>query len=96
MTTQWTPEHMRSVFESAKNWGRWGEEDEAGALNLITPTKRLEAAQTIRTGISVSCARELAVQPAVDNPFPAMHMMIRGGDDCVLPGVGMNRIANTL
>jgi kynurenine formamidase len=89
MTTQWTPAHMRSVFESVKNWGRWGEEDEAGALNLITPTKRLEAAQTIRAGISVSCARELAVQPAVDNPHPALHMMIRGGDDCVLPGVGL-------
>ena len=89
MTTQWTPEHMRSVFESVKNWGRWGEEDEAGALNLITPAKRVEAAQTIRTGIAVSCARELATQPAADNPHPALHMMIRGGDDCVLPGVGL-------
>ena len=89
MATQWTPEHMRSVFESVKNWGRWGEEDEAGALNLITPAKRLEAAQTIRAGIPISCARELAVQPAVDNPHPALHMMIRGGDDCVVPGVGL-------
>jgi kynurenine formamidase len=77
------------VFESVKNWGRWGEEDEAGALNLITPAKRVEAAQTIRTGIAVSCARELATQPAADNPHPALHMMIRGGDDCVLPGVGL-------
>jgi hypothetical protein len=35
MATQWTPEHMRSVFESVKNWGRWGEDDEAGAQGLI-------------------------------------------------------------
>jgi kynurenine formamidase len=89
MGTKWTPEHMRSVFESVKNWGRWGAEDEAGALNLITPAKRLEAARAIRVGRSVSCARELAVQPAADNPHPALHMMIRGGDDCVLPGVGL-------
>ncbi|TDJ25747.1 MAG: cyclase family protein [Gammaproteobacteria bacterium] len=89
MATQWTPEHMRSVFESVKNWGRWGEDDEAGALNLITSAKRLEAARTIRAGVPVSCALELAVQPAVDNPFPALHMMIRGGDDCVLPGLGV-------
>lgn len=89
MATQWTPEHMRSVFESVKNWGRWGEDDEAGALNLITSAKRLEAARTIRAGVPVSCALELAVQPAVDNPFPALHMMIRAGDDCVLPGVGL-------
>jgi kynurenine formamidase len=89
MTTNWTPEHMRSVFESVKNWGRWGDDDESGALNLITPAKRLEAARSVQVGLTVSCARELAVQPAVDNPHPALHMMIRGGDDCVLPGVGL-------
>ena len=89
MTTQWTPEHMRSVFESVKNWGRWGADDEAGALNLITAEKRRQAARAVRVGRAVSCARELAVQPAVDNPHPALHMMIRGGDDCVLPGIGL-------
>ncbi len=89
MTIEWTPAHMRSVFESVKNWGRWGADDEAGALNLITAQKRREAAQAVRVGLPVSCARELAVQPAVDNPHPALHMMIRGGDDCVLPGVGL-------
>ena len=26
------------------NWGRWGADDEIGALNLITPAKRREAA----------------------------------------------------
>ena len=87
--TTWTESHMRSVFESVKNWGRWGDDDEAGALNLITPEKRRQAAQCVRAGRSVSCARELAVQPAEDNPHPALHMMIRGGDDCVLPGVGL-------
>ena len=50
MTTNWTPEHMRSVFESVKNWGRWGEEDESGALNLITSEKRLEATRTVQIG----------------------------------------------
>ncbi|HEX7037931.1 MAG TPA: cyclase family protein [Pseudomonadales bacterium] len=89
MTVEWTPERMREVFESVKNWGRWGDEDEAGALNLITPAKRLEAVRAVRIGRSVSCARELAVRPAADNPHPALHMMIRGGDDCVLPGVGL-------
>ncbi|MFP6816451.1 MAG: cyclase family protein [Pseudomonadales bacterium] len=89
MTTNWTPDHMRSVFESVKNWGRWGEDDESGALNLITSEKRLEATRAVQVGQTISCARELAVDPAVDNPHPALHMMIRGGDDCVLPGVGL-------
>lgn len=89
MATNWTPEHMHTVFESVKNWGRWGDDDEAGALNLITPAKRCEAAKCVQVGRTVSCARELAVRPAVDNPYPALHMMIRGGDDCVMPGIGL-------
>ncbi len=89
MSTEWTPEHMRTVFEQVKNWGKWGAQDERGALNYITPAKLREAAACIKVGLQVSCARELAVQPAADNPHPALHMMIRGGDDCVLPGVGL-------
>jgi hypothetical protein len=34
---EWTTERMRRVFEEVKNWGRWGDDDEMGALNLITP-----------------------------------------------------------
>ena len=89
MSQTWTPDHMRKVFESVKNWGRWGAEDESGALNLITPEKRREAAGAVESGEAVSCARELAVQPSVENPHPALHMMIAGGDDCVIPGVGL-------
>ncbi|MDW3219047.1 MAG: cyclase family protein [Acidimicrobiales bacterium] len=86
MTDEWTPDRMRSVFESVKNWGRWGDDDEAGALNLITPAKRLEAAAAVQRGETVSCSLPLAVRPAADNPHPALHMMVRGGDDCLIPG----------
>ncbi len=89
MSGTWNPARMRDVFERVKNWGRWGAEDENGALNLITPAKRREAAAAVVSGEVVSCARELAVQPSVENPHPAMHMMIQGGDDCVIPGVGL-------
>ncbi len=89
MDQQWTAERMRAVFESVKNWGRWGADDERGALNLISDDTRRAAAACVQSGVAVSCARELAVQPAADNPHPALHMMIRGGDDCVLPGVGL-------
>lgn len=43
----------------------------------------------MRVGRSVSCGRPLALRPAVDNPHPALHLMIRGGDEYVLPGVGL-------
>ena len=40
-----TSARMDEIFEKVKNWGRWGAEDQAGALNLITPQKRAAAAK---------------------------------------------------
>jgi kynurenine formamidase len=77
-------ERVREIFESVKNWGRWGPDDEAGALNLITAERRAAAAAEVTAGESISCARELPVRPNPENPQPALHMMVRGGDDCVV------------
>ncbi len=88
-TTWFSNDEMREIFESVKNWGRWGDDDEAGALNLLTPERRAAAAAEVTVGEAVSCARELPVRPNVENPHPALHMMTRGGDDCVVPGIGM-------
>jgi len=88
----WTSERMREVYESVKNWGRWGDDDERGALNLITEQKRLEAASCVRSGETVSCSRELPVDPTPENPNPALHMMIQGGDDCVIPGLDFEAV----
>ena len=87
--TWYSNDEMRAMFESVKNWGRWGADDEAGALNLITAEARLAAATEVVAGEPVSCARDLPVKPNAENPHPAMHMMVRGGDDCVIPGLGM-------
>ena len=75
-------QRMQQIFESVKSWGRWGKEDQAGALNLITPAKRRAAAQLVRTGEVVSLAREFPVTPSAENPNPALHMMVVGGDSC--------------
>lgn len=32
------------------NWGRWGETDELGTLNLVTEAKRIQAASSVRKG----------------------------------------------
>ena len=84
-----TKARMDEIFEQVKNWGRWGKEDQAGALNLIDDDVRKRAAACVRHGRAVSCAYELAVHPAVDNPHPALHMMIAGGDDCLFPEIGL-------
>jgi len=82
-----SPARMEEIFEKVKNWGRWGPEDQAGALNLITPAKRAAAARLVQTGEIVSCARELPVQPSPENPTPALHMMVMAGDACDATGV---------
>ena len=66
------------------NWGRWGDDDELGTLNLITPEKRKQAAKLVRTGISVSLARNTEKEEAIDNPSPFRHTMLNTGANPVL------------
>ena len=68
------------IAADVRNWGRWGSEDERGALNLITEAKAAAAAGLVREGLTVSCALSLPVSPAPDNPNPVQHRIIRGGD----------------
>jgi kynurenine formamidase len=63
------------------NWGRWGKDDQLGAINLITPTKRKQAAALVEEGISVSLARSPQKEKTIDNPWPYQHTMIRTGLD---------------
>jgi kynurenine formamidase len=44
------PEDFRSIGNRLRNWGRWGDDDERGTVNLITPEKVAAAGQLIRTG----------------------------------------------
>ncbi len=50
------------------NWGRWGTDDQLGALNLITPEKRIAAARLVQTGLSVSLAHNYAVASNPGSP----------------------------
>ena len=38
-----------AFHETLSNWGRWGDDDQLGALNLITPEVTAAAAATVRT-----------------------------------------------
>lgn len=59
------------LFERCKNWGRWGPDDQRGALNLLTPERVAAAAGLVRSGRTVSCAWPLDTQPGPDNPAPS-------------------------
>jgi kynurenine formamidase len=57
------------------NWGRWGKDDELGALNLITPAKRKAAAALVTEGLSISLASIVSTTKEVDVPCPAEWAM---------------------
>ena len=70
------------------NWGRWGPDDELGALNLITPAKRLAATALVRAGITVSLASTAQTERTIDNPCPLEWEMANAN-----PGGATDRIS---
>jgi kynurenine formamidase len=69
-------EEVLGLHERLSNWGRWGQDDQLGALNFITSDVTAAAAASVRLGRCVSCARPLPTEPAADNPTPVAHHMI--------------------
>ena len=63
-----TVAEFEEMFEQVSNWGRWGEDDEIGLWNLVTPEKVKEAAALVQEGITVSLAHTLETEPAADTP----------------------------
>jgi len=90
MGTELSAVDYERIFEEVKNWGKWGADDERGALNYITAKKSAAAAALVHDGESVSCSLEFPTKPGVDNPQPAQHMMVIAGDACTsveIPGM---------
>ena len=67
------------LMKELSNWGRWGKDDQMGAVNLITPAKRKAALATVKEGFSVSMARRAETEQAVDNPRPILRVMEGAG-----------------
>lgn len=62
------------------NWGRWGANDEMGTLNLITPSKRAQAAALVKEGLTVSLASNAVKEKQVDVPCPVEWAMVTASD----------------
>src|SRR5689334_16409714 len=82
-----TKSDMQALFKQVSNWGRWGAQDERGTLNYLTAERTAAAAKLVRSGKTVSCARNFPVQPGPENPTPALHHIVMGGDDPCAHGV---------
>jgi kynurenine formamidase len=83
MATRLTADEVKATFEKVCNWGRWGKEDERGALNFITPQKRVAGARLAQAGEIVSLSLPLSTKTSPENPQPVQHMMLHVGPHAV-------------
>ena len=74
-------------FDELSNWGRWGPDDEMGALNLITPEKRRAAAALVTEGFTVSLATIATTEATIDGPCPITWEMVNAS-----PGGATDRV----
>ena len=63
-----TEADFRRAMTELSNWGRWGNDDELGAANLITPAKRKQALGLGKEGLTVSLAHDVVQERAADAP----------------------------
>jgi hypothetical protein len=86
-------EEYRRRLVPLRNWGRWGVDDQKGAVNLITAEKTLDGVRSVRLGMSVSLSRPFPTAPAPNNTFPASHYMnsldFGGGEGAAVDYIGI-------
>ena len=85
-----TEADFRRAMKELSNWGRWGDQDELGAANLITPAKRKQALALAREGRAVSLAHDVPQEKAVDTPAFLDRAVL-----AVAPGVALDRYQYT-
>ena len=69
---------VEKIMTAVSNWGRWGNNDQLGALNLITAEKRKEAAALVKSGVPISLSRNVIKEKiGVSEPFE--HRMVETG-----------------
>lgn len=86
MATIPTEQEVLGYKDVVSNWGRWGDDDQLGTMNLLTPDKTARAVSLVREGTTVSCARPLLFEPAIDVKVPPVHIMLKHGEDAPAKG----------
>jgi hypothetical protein len=80
-------EEFSTLFRALCRWGRWGWDDQEGALHLLTPERVAAAAALVRDGVGVTLSVPLATAAGPANPKPADHYMTSVGDGVASPRV---------
>lgn len=73
-----TAEEFDKMFKDLSNWGRWGKDDELGAVNLVTAAKTRQAAGLVKSGISLSLAHNPITEGGLpDIQTPSLEHIVR-------------------
>jgi kynurenine formamidase len=64
-----------ALFRDLSSWGKWGVDDERGALHLLTPARVAAAARLVRDGVTVTLSLPVNTHRGAHNPMPADHHM---------------------
>jgi kynurenine formamidase len=78
---RYSDEEVVELTARLSNWGRWGADDERGAINLITEENVRRAGAAARRGRVISLAHDISLARASNNPRPAVHVMQYNGPE---------------
>lgn len=95
-----TMSDFRKAADEVRNWGRWGDDDELGTLNFITPEKVTEAAGLVKQGKIISLGGDFSSggpQGAFKFRQNPVHVMtVDGGDASTLVQYGPEWLRNAV
>ncbi|MEV5582374.1 cyclase family protein [Streptomyces parvus] len=84
------PAEFHEIAKRVNNWGRWGEADERGTLNLITDAAVREAVATVRAGRRIPLALPLRQDGVQSGLIPGrvnpLHTMVQINQEIFDPG----------
>ena len=75
---------VESYFKRLNNWGRWGNDDQLGTVNLITDARRAAARALVKKNRTVSLARDIVPQPHLQFGYHVTFPSKRERADVVL------------
>jgi kynurenine formamidase len=91
-----TKEQYDRWQKELSNWGRWGPNDQDGAINLITPEKRQQVMALAKEGFTVSLSSDVPTRKNDVAPCPAQWEMVSLSSDRIafpcIHGAGLTHL----
>ena len=84
MPKHFSMDDVKALADKYKNWGRWGDDDQLGTLNYITPQKIVDASGLVKQGKVLSLAipfDDNGPQTGSFGRFNPIHFMLQDGGD---------------